>query len=117
MSDEYRDSKIEVSDQGLTVRWYYLPFGSKRIQFEKVRSIRRVNMGVITGRGRIWGTANPGYWSHLDPKRPTKRIAYLVDTGHPVRAFLTPDDPAAFERALEAHSSLQVKHGGRSVFI
>lgn len=116
MSDTYRDSKIEVSDEGLLVRWYYLPFGSKRIPYGAIRRLRRVNMGAITGRARIWGTANPGYWAHLDPKRPAKRVAYLLDTGHPVRPFLTPHDPAAFERALVAHK-LTVEHGGRSVFI
>ncbi|MGH2864990.1 MAG: hypothetical protein ACRDJX_07035 [Solirubrobacteraceae bacterium] len=72
-------------------------------------------MGALTGRGRIWGTANPRYWANLDPARPRKRVGFVLDLGRPVRPFLTPDDPDAFEAALSSHSDATIARGGRVV--
>src|SRR4051794_18690162 len=117
MTTDYRDPRIECSADGLLVRGYYLPWGSKRIPYQAIRAIRRVNMGGLTGRARIWGTANPGYWAHLDLQRPRKRVAFILDLGRAVRPFLTPDDPRAFEAALAAHCDAPIERGGRSVIV
>jgi hypothetical protein len=85
------------------VRGYYVPWGTKRIGYGSIRSLRRVSVGAFTGRGRIWGTANPRYWASLDPRRPRKEVGFLVDAGRRVRPFLTPDDPVAFAAAVGAH--------------
>jgi hypothetical protein len=116
MSD-YKDRWITVDGTGISVRGYYFPVGSKRIPFEAIRSVSRVNMGALTGKARIWGTANLSYWASLDPGRPRKQIAFLVDNGKPVKPFLTPDDPQAFEAALSSHGQVTAQHGGRSVLI
>ncbi len=115
--DNYSDRYISVDADGITVRWYYFPFGSKRIPFSAIREVRRVNMGALTGRARIWGTASPNHWAHLDPARPRKEIAFILDSGAPIKPFLTPADPRAFEAALSAHGQLTAVHGGRSVII
>ncbi|HLH14099.1 MAG TPA: hypothetical protein VKV16_04870 [Solirubrobacteraceae bacterium] len=115
MSD-YADSRIECTDADVRIRGYYVPWCSKRIAYRSIRSIRRVEVGALTGRGRIWGTANPRYWANLDPRRPRKRVGFVLDTGRAVRAFLTPDDPAAFEAALSAHCEVPVERG-RAVFL
>lgn len=117
MSTEYSDSRIELNPDGLRIRGYYVPWGSKQIPYDTIQSIRRVNMGLLTGRARVWGTGNLRYWANLDPKRPRKQVAFILDTGHAVRPFLTPDDPAAFQAALAAHTDTPVEHGGRSIFI
>jgi hypothetical protein len=57
-------------------------------------------MSAFRGRGRIWGTAKPGYWANFDPRRSRKTVAFLVDAGKAVKPFVTPDDPAAFASAL-----------------
>jgi hypothetical protein len=71
----------------------------------------------LTGRARLWGTANPRYWANLDPQRPRKQVGFILDTGHAVCPFLTPDDPATFESSLTAHCDVAVERGGRSVII
>ena len=116
MSD-YSDRWITVDADGISVRWYYFPFGTKRIPFSAIRSVSRANMGVLTGKARVWGTANVGYWASLDPQRPRKQVAFLIDTGQPIKPFLTPEDPQAFEAALSAHGQMTVQHSGRSVVI
>lgn len=74
-------------------------------------------MGVVTGRARLWGSANPRYWASLDPKRPSKKVAFIVDSGHAVKAFVTPDDPDAFESALSSHANVEIERGSRGVII
>ena len=111
---EYRDHTLTVDDDGITLRWYYFPFGTKRIPFARLRSVTRADIGAMTGRGRIWGTANPRYWANLDVNRPKKTTGYVLDTGRFVRPFVTPDEPGAFEAALSEHG-LTVTDGGRTI--
>jgi hypothetical protein len=117
MSTDYNDSRIELGSDGLSIHGYYLPWGTKRIPYEAIRSIRRVNMGLFTGRGRIWGTGNLRYWANFDPKRPSKRVGFVLNTGRAVQPFVTPDDSDAFESALSAHTDAPIERGGRSVVI
>ena len=96
----YQDGSIGVTPEALTIMGYYFPGVVKRVPLAPIRSVRRTDMAALRGRGRIWGTANPGYWANFDPGRPRKTVAYLVDAGKAVKPFVTPDDPAAFESAL-----------------
>jgi hypothetical protein len=112
MSTDYRDAWITAAADGLTIRWYYFPFGTKHIRYADIQSITRVNMdGVLSGRGRIWGTGNFKYWASLDPQRPKKSVAYILDVGRAVKPYITPQDPDAFEAALAAGSSVPVESG------
>jgi hypothetical protein len=99
----YQDRRLEISDDTLTIRAYYLPGLPKRIPLAAIRAVSRAELSRLRGKGRIWGTANPGYWANLDPGRIHKSVAFLVDAGKSVKPFLTPDDPAAFEAALRDH--------------
>ncbi|HEX4730296.1 MAG TPA: hypothetical protein VH299_03450 [Solirubrobacterales bacterium] len=117
MSDEYTDPRIEASADALTIRHYYLPWGDKRIPHGTIRSVRRIEVGALRGRRRIWGTANPRYWANLDPGRPGKKIGFVLDLGHSVRPFVTPDDPAAFEAALRAHSDAPIEDSRDALII
>lgn len=109
MSEEYTDPRIETTADGLRIRRYYLPFGDKRIGWDEIRSVGRVEVGALRGRFRIWGTANPRYWANLDPSRPRKKRGFIVDLGGTVKPFVTPDDPAAFEAALRAHTEAPIE--------
>ena len=99
MSD-YRDRTLAVDDSGITLRAYYFPWGTKRIAYDRLRSVTRTPIGALTGRGRIWGTANPRYWASLDPGRPSKNVGFILDLGRFVHPFITPDDPDALEAAV-----------------
>jgi len=108
----YHDRWIECTADAIRIRGYYFPWGTKRIPYSSIRSIRRVTMTALRGQGRIWGTANPRYWASLDPSRPAKSIALILDIGSLVRPFITPDDPGKVEAAIRAHSTAEVVTGG-----
>lgn len=103
---DYRDRWIECDADGLRIRGYYVPWGTKRIRYGSIRSVRRVDLGVLTGRGRIWGTANPRYWASFDPGRPNKQVGLILDLGGFVRPLITPEDPDAVEACIRAHTAL-----------
>src|ERR1035441_8540926 len=92
MADLYQDRWIICSEDEIRVRWYYL-WGAKRITYRSIRRLKRVQLTLIRGKARIWGTANPRYWASLDPTRSTKQTAFILDLGRFVHPFLTPDDP------------------------
>ena len=100
VSEEYDDGRVACADDGLRLRWYYFPWGTKHIPYDGIRGVRRVDIDAFTGRARIWGTANPRYWANLDPARAKKKVGLVVDTGRRVTPFITPDDPDRVEALL-----------------
>lgn len=111
MPRTYRDRWIECTPKAIRIRGYYFPWGTKHIPYATIRSVRRVEMSVLTGRGRIWGTANLRYWASLDPRRPGKKIGLILDLGQVVRPFITPDDPDAVESVIREHTGLTAARG------
>ena len=104
--DTYRDTRIECTEAAVCIRGYYFPWGTKRIPYGSLHGMRRVLISATRGQFRIWGTVNPRHWANFDPKRPTKKIGFVLDVGHGVSPFVTPDDPDAFEVAVRAHVAL-----------
>jgi hypothetical protein len=104
MTDIYRDRWIACTQDGVRIRGYYFPWGSKNIPYSAIRSVNRVPMGPLSGQGRIWGTANPTVWASLDPARMGKHEALILDLGKRVRPFITPDDLGAVETAIREHT-------------
>ena len=105
ISGEYRDHWIECKPDAITVRGYYFPWGTKRIPYSSIRSVRRVELGAVRGKWRIWGTGNPRYWLSLDPGRPKKQVGLILDLGRFVHPFITPDDPDKVEAAIRQRSA------------
>lgn len=103
---DYSDRWITCDADGLRIRAYYFPWGTKRIPYGSIRGLTRVELSAARGRGRVWGTANPRYWASLDPGRPRKHVGLVLDLGRPVRPLITPDDPDAVEAILRARASL-----------
>ena len=54
-------------------------------------------------RWRLWGSGDFVHWWNLDPNRPRKQAALVLDVGRRVRPTITPDDPEAVERILARH--------------
>lgn len=59
----------------------------------------------IQGRGRIWGSGDFVHWWNLDPTRPHKSVALVLDVGGRVRPTITPDDPERVAQLLHRRSS------------
>jgi hypothetical protein len=106
MTSAYHDRWIDVADDGLRIRGYYFPWGTKRIAYSAIRGARRVHMTAMRGKWRIWGTADPRYWASFDPGRPRKTVGFIVDVGRRVKPFVTPDDPDAFGAALKLRAGV-----------
>jgi hypothetical protein len=96
----YEDPRIVCDSDGITVHWYYFPLGDKRLLYSDIRAVKEHEMGVFTGKWRIWG-GDVRHWFHLDGHRPDKEIAFILDVGGFVRPVLTPDDPGKFRSVLE----------------
>jgi len=106
MDNSYRDRWIECTPEDIQIRGYYFPWGTKRIPYGSIRSLRRVALSTFRGRLRIWGTADPRYWASLDPQRRKKSVGFVVDLGRHVRPFVTPDDADAFEVVVRRQAGL-----------
>jgi hypothetical protein len=103
---EYSDARVQCTSSGVRIAGYYFPWGAKTIAYDSVRDVRRVALGALRGRARIWGTANPGLWANFDPGRPKKTIGLILDLGKKVKPFITPDDPEAVEAIIRERAGL-----------
>lgn len=99
----YEDAKIRCDSEGLTIRTYY-PWGAKRIHYASIKSVEQLPLaGANAGRRwRIWGSGDFRHWWNLDPNRPGKRMALVLDVGRHIRPTITPDNPVAVEHILDA---------------
>ena len=106
MDDVYVDGSIECGPDRLRIHWYYFPWGTKSIAYSSIRGVRRVNIRALSGRGRIWGTANPRYWASLDTARPKKTAGLILDVGQFVKPFITPSHIDEVESILRGRAHL-----------
>jgi hypothetical protein len=97
----YSDRWISCDDHAITIRAYYFPWGSKRIAYGTIRSAVIVPIALASGKARLWGTTNPTLWASLDPQRPSKDRALVLDIGSRIRPFLTPDDVDAVAQIIQ----------------
>lgn len=92
----YSDDHITCTATTLTIRHYYFPAGSKIIPLATISGVENSPLGLLSGRGRIWGTANSGIWAHLDFRRPSKTEGILLELAtQRVRPLITPDNVPA----------------------
>lgn len=66
----YRDSRIECTPDGVSIRGYYFPWGTKRIPYDTIRGIERFELSAARGRWRIWGSGDLRHWANYDPAPP-----------------------------------------------
>jgi hypothetical protein len=104
----YDDGGLVLDENGVTIRRYYFPTAAaKRIPYTQIRHATVRPMGWLTGRGRGWGTAHPGYWFPLDLRRASKRILVVFDLGHRVKPCVSPGDPDRFIGLLHGRVSVR----------
>ncbi|HVV75760.1 MAG TPA: hypothetical protein VHC43_06955 [Mycobacteriales bacterium] len=101
----YEDDQVACTDTALVIKRYYFPGVAKRIAYEAIRNVTRRELTGLraAGRWRIWGSGDLVHWWNLDPKRPGKKVALVLDIGKRVRPTITPTDPDAVEQILTAH--------------
>jgi hypothetical protein len=101
----YRDPRITADDSGVHIRSYYFPVGSKHIAWPSIRGVEKRSMTALRGRYRIWGSGDLRHYYNLDPQRPRKDIAFVLDLGRHIRPVVTPDDPDAFAAVFAEHTA------------
>jgi hypothetical protein len=100
---DYEDGRISCTSSGLVIRMYY-PWGSKRIAYKNIRSVRRREIGALSGQWRIWGSGDFKHWLNLDPGRRKKTSALDIDLGRRVVPVITPDDTDRVVAVLRSHA-------------
>lgn len=98
----YDDGSILCDETGLTIRRYY-PWGSKRIPYASISSVKR--MPIRVRRWRLFGTGDFVHWWNLDLNRPKKDAALDINVGRRVHPTITPNDPDTVERILNQHAT------------
>lgn len=74
----YSDKLVEITDSSILFRWYYFPFGSKRIRLCDVDCIVEKNPTLLNGKWRIHGTGDFRTWFPCDWKRPTRSKIFII---------------------------------------
>jgi hypothetical protein len=97
----YDDGKVACDEDGLLIRRYY-PWGAKRVPYAVMKDVEELPLtgSSAVRRWRIWGSGDFVHWWNLDPGRPGKKVALVVDVGRRVRPTITPDDPDTVVRIL-----------------
>ncbi len=105
-TDRYDDGRIVCDDEGLLIRRYY-PWGAKRVPYSSIRQVDRLSLtgGNAVRRWRIWGSGDFVHWWNLDPARPRKRVALVLEVGQRVLPTITPDEPDEVERIIREHAN------------
>jgi hypothetical protein len=114
MAQDYGDGIITCDAEGIEIRHYYFPSGSKRVKYGQIKGLERVDISPLKGKLRVWGTGNFKMWANLDIKRPHKAVAFIIDNGKSIKPFVTPDDPDAFESVVRERAGLGPNAGGSS---
>ncbi len=94
------DGTIVCDETGLVISRYY-PWGSKRIPYTAIRSVKRLPIRIR--RWRLYGSGDFVHWWNLDLNRPKKNIAIDIDIGRRVHPTITPNDPDTVEQVLNQH--------------
>jgi hypothetical protein len=103
-SSIYDDGGIACDDEAVVIRRYY-PWGGKRVPYASIKGVSELPLTGLNKvrKWRIWGSGDFVHWWNLDPKRPQKDLALVIDVGHRIRPTITPDDPHTVERILNQH--------------
>jgi len=70
----YSDRLIYIDDNGLTIRLFYFPFGSKRVNFSDIAVVQAFKGGCM----RIWGSDNLRTWFGLDWGRMYRSMTFVI---------------------------------------
>lgn len=103
----YDDGGLRLDENGVTIRRYYFPWaGPKRFGYNAIRHVEVRPLNWLSGKGRGWGTAHPGYWFPLDMRRFGKSTLLIFDLGSRVKPCVTPGEPDRVIQLLRSRASV-----------
>jgi hypothetical protein len=74
----YADKLVEITDGEIPLRYYYFPFGSKRVKFSEIDHVVAKEPTLLNGKWRIWGTGDFRTWFPFDASRPSRDKIFVV---------------------------------------
>ena len=75
----YEDNLVEISDDSILIKNYYLPFiGSRRVPFSKIQYVTAEKPSFWNGKFRIWGTGNFAAWFPIDFARSKRDTIFTI---------------------------------------
>jgi hypothetical protein len=116
MAETHRDTWISCTDGVIPIRGHCFPSGAETVRYGGVTAVRRVPLGALTRRYRLWGTADRTVRVSLGPRRTrrTRRSEGLLpDLGRRARPLLTPDDVNAGPAVPAVHGMPGARPGER----
>lgn len=74
----YADKLVEITDGEILFRYYYFPFGSKRVKFAQIGHVSVKEPTLLSGKWRIWGTGDFRTWFPCDVSRPSRDKIFVM---------------------------------------
>ena len=75
----YADKLVTIFSDAIVLKNYYLfSIGSKRIPFDRIRTITVEKPSLFTGKWRLQGSGDFRTWFPLDVKRPMRDRIFLL---------------------------------------
>ncbi|HYW04405.1 MAG TPA: hypothetical protein VFA86_10740 [Gammaproteobacteria bacterium] len=104
MTTLYSDRLIEITDEEIVFRGYYLPVaGSRFVPLDRIGSVRVLRPSLFRGSWRIWGSGDFRTWFTWDPGRPGRERIFVASVrgGYWKIGFTVEDSARATEVLLE----------------
>ena len=102
----YEDKQFTLDEDGITIRTYYFPRGTKHVPYSQIKRYADRPMDKKTGQLRMWGSGNLHHWYYLDRSRRNKTRRIVLDLGQSMRPVLTPDRPDELVAVLQEQTGM-----------
>ncbi len=98
----YSDKLVEITEDSILFRWYYFPFGRRRVALSKIDRIVVMEPSLLGGKWRIHGTSDFKTWFPCDWKRPTRDKIFVATLRNKwMRIGFTVEDSEKVQKILE----------------
>jgi len=98
----YSDDLIEITDNSILFRWYYFPFGRRRVSLSEIDHIVAKEPSLLSGKWRIHGTRDFKTWFPCDWKRPKRdRIFIATLQGKQTKIGFSVEDSEKVQKILK----------------
>lgn len=106
MAALYEDKQLTLDGDGITIRSYYFPRGTKHVPYSQIKRYADRSMDKKTGQLRMWGSGDLHHWFYLDRSRRSKTQCIVLDLGQRTRPVLTPDRPDELVAVLQEQTKM-----------
>jgi hypothetical protein len=99
----YEDQYLVLDESALTIKQFYAPFSSKRVEYTDIVKVYEDPLNFWSGRWRFGGPRRLPQWFHVDWRRPGKEKCIVVETSGTLDPVLTPEHHEKVLAILRQH--------------